>query len=481
VTGGAVAAIDLGASSGRVVVGHVGPGALRLEEVHRFSNGPTEVAGALRWPAETLRGEIVHGLRRAGAGGTPIAGIGVDAWGVDYGLVDDQGALVAEPFAYRDARTAAGVDRVHATVPPERLYGIDGLQFLPFNTLYQLAVDEPATIAAAASMALIPDLVGLWLSGMGGTERTNASTTGLLDARSGEWSWDLIAELGLPRRLFTDLADAGDPRGVITPTIADATGLPSDVVVTHVGSHDTASAVVGVPATGDRFAYISCGTWGLVGVELERPILTEASRAANFTNERGVDGRIRYLRNVMGLWLLQESLRTWEAAGSPEALEPLLEAATAEPPGGPRFDPDDPSFLAPGDMPARVIHAIERTGAAAPSTRPALVRSIVDSLADAFARTVEDAARLSGRTIQVVHLVGGGARNALLCQATADACGRPVVAGPVEATALGNVLVQARSHGWIAGDLDALRALIRATLPLQRYEPRSSAVAVARP
>jgi rhamnulokinase len=480
VTGGAVAAIDLGASSGRVVVGHVGPGALRLEEVHRFSNGPTEVAGALRWPAETLRGEIVHGLRRAGAGGTPIAGIGVDAWGVDYGLVDDQGPLVAEPFAYRDARTAAGVDRVHATVPPERLYGIDGLQFLPFNTLYQLAVDEPATIAAAASMALIPDLVGLWLSGMGGTERTNASTTGLLDARSGEWSWDLIAELGLPRRLFTDLADAGDRRGAITTTVAHETGLSSEVVVTHVGSHDTASAVVGVPATGDRFAYISCGTWGLVGVELEGPLLTEASRVANFTNERGVDGRIRYLHNVMGLWLLQESLRTWDEDGSPEALEPLLEAAALEPPGGPRFDPDDPSFLAPGDMPARVVRAIERTGAPTPTTRAGVVRSIIDSLADAFARAVEDAARLSGRTIDVVHLVGGGARNSLLCQATADACGRPVIAGPVEATALGNVLVQARSHGWITGDLDALRALIRATQGLRRYEPATTRIARAR-
>ena len=235
-----------------------------------------------------------------------------------------------------------------------------------------------------------------------------------------------------------------------------------------------------MPATGDRYAYISCGTWGLVGIELEQPILTEAGRVANFTNERGVDGRIRYLRNVMGLWLLQESLRAWAADGTPERLEPLLEAAAAVSPGGPGFDPDDPVFLAPGDMPARVVRAIEQTGAPAPTTRPELVRSIMDSLADAFARAVEDAARLSGRTIDVVHLVGGGARNALLCQVTADACGRPVIAGPVEATALGNVLVQARSHGWIVGDLDVLRALIRTTHALRRYEPRSSIVAGAR-
>ena len=329
-------------------------------------------------------------------------------------------------------------------------------------------------------MALVPDLVGLWLSGVVATERTNASTTGLLDARSGEWSWELIDDLGLPRRLFTDLADPGDTRGPITPAIAEATGLPTDTFVIHVGSHDTASAVVGVPATGDRFAYISCGTWGLVGVELDQPILTEASRAANFTNERGVDGRIRYLRNVMGLWLLQESMRTWTEDGSAESLEALLDAAAAEPSGGPRFDPDDPAFLPPGDMPGRLTRAIEQTGASAPTTRPALVRSIIDSLADAFARAVEDAARLSGRTIDVVHLVGGGARNALLCQATADACGRPVVAGPVEATALGNVLVQARSHGWIDGDLDALRGRIRATQPLHRYEPRPSIVGGSR-
>lgn len=473
-TGGAVVAIDLGASSGRVVVGHVGPREMRFEEVHRFANSPISTAAGLRWPSAPLRDEVIGGLRHAVASGARIAGIGIDAWGVDYGLVNDRGDLVAEPFAYRDGRTAVGVDRVHAVVEPARLYRIDGLQHLPFNTLYQLVVDDPTTLGAAASMALVPDLVALWLSGVVATERTIASTTGLLDARSGAWSWELIDDLGLPRRLFTDLADAGEPRGAITRAIAEATGLRSDTVVTHVGSHDTASAVVGVPAVGDRFAYISCGTWGLVGVELDQPILTEASRAANFTNERGVDGRIRYLRNVMGLWLLQESMRTWSHEGSAEALEPLLAAASAEPPGGPRFDPDDPTFLPPGDMPNRVARAIERTGATAPMTRPGLVRSIIDSLADAFARAVEDAARLSGRTIDVVHLVGGGARNGLLCQATADACGRPVVAGPVEAAALGNVLVQARSLGWIVGDLDALRGLISATQPLRRFEPRPS-------
>ncbi|MDQ2964658.1 MAG: FGGY-family carbohydrate kinase, partial [Chloroflexota bacterium] len=249
-----------------------------------------------------------------------------------------------------------------------------------------------------------------------------------------------------------------------------------ETVVTLVGSHDTASAVVGVPAEDGSFAYIACGTWSLVGLELEGPVLTEDSRLANFTNEGGVDDRVRYLRNVMGLWLLQESLRTWELEGLPEQLPALLIAASELPPGGPSIDPDDPVFLAPGGMPARIAAACETSGQRPPASRPDLVRCILDSLAAAYGRTIREAARLSGRSIEVVHLVGGGARNALLCQLTADACELPVVAGPVEATALGNVLVQARAHGLLSGDLESLRALVRSTQDLRRYEPRTSSV-----
>jgi rhamnulokinase len=243
-------------------------------------------------------------------------------------------------------------------------------------------------------------------------------------------------------------------------------------VVTAVGSHDTASAVVGVPAEGQRAAYVSCGTWSLVGVELERPVRTAESRQANFTNEVGVDGRIRYLRNVMGLWLLQESLRTWRRAGLPGDLPALLGAAAELPAGGPMVDPDDPAFLPPGDMPARILAACRERGQPEPDGQAGLVRCILDSLAAAYARTVGDVERLTGRQIEVVHLVGGGARNTLLCELTAAACGLPVLAGPVEATALGNVLVQARAHGTIHGDLDTLRALIRATQPIHRHDPR---------
>jgi rhamnulokinase len=305
-------------------------------------------------------------------------------------------------------------------------------------------------------------------------EVTNASTTGLLDVHRRTWDLDLAASLGIPTSLFAALGRPGDVIGQVLDDVRGETGVPGATRVTLVGSHDTASAVVGVPATADDFAYIACGTWSLVGVELDHAILTDESRQANFTNEGGVDDRIRYLRNVMGLWLLQESLRTWELEGHPEQLPALLLAAAELPAGGPVIDPDDPVFLPPGDMPARIAAACQRTDQPVPPTRPALVRCILDSLADAYGRAMRDASRLSGRSVDVVHIVGGGAQNALLCQLTADASEVTVIAGPVEATALGNALVQARAAGLITGDLEALRALVRSTQDIRRYEPRMS-------
>ena len=470
-SGGAVAAVDLGASSGRVVVGRVTDDLLELEEVHRFPNGPVTSPEGLRWDAEALRKEILEGLRRAWASAGYLTSIGVDAWGVDYGLIDAGARLVHDPFHYRDERTARGVERVHSVVPPDRLYARTGLARLPFNTLYQLAAETDEALSAADRIVLIPDLVGTWLTGLPAVERTNASTTGLLDATTATWAWDLVDAIGLPRRLFGELADPGDRLGPLLPDVAEATGLPAETPVIHVGSHDTASAVVGVPASGENFAYISCGTWGLVGVELDGPVVTDAGSAANFTNERGVDGTVRFLHNVMGLWLLQESMRMWAAAGESADLDRLLADASALPAGGPIVDPNDPAFLPPGNMPARIASVLQRDGSPVPATQEALVRCILDSLAAAFASAVRDAGRLSGRQIETVHLVGGGARNDLLCRLTADACEIPVVAGPVEATALGNILVQARAAGWIAGDLDSLRGRIRAAQPLRRYEP----------
>jgi rhamnulokinase len=288
---------------------------------------------------------------------------------------------------------------------------------------------------------------------------------------------DLAAELGIPPRILAPLRTPGERLGPLRPEVRTATGLGPDAELTLVGSHDTASAVVAVPIEAGDAAWISCGTWGLVGIELDDPVRSEASREANFTNEGGVDGRVRYLRNVTGLWLLQESIRTWEQDGSIVDLEPLLAEAAALPAGGPRIDPNDPAFYPPGDMPTRIFTASNRLDGREPAGRPAVVRCILDSLAAAFADSVAKATRLTGRRVGVVHVVGGGSRNALLCQLTADASGLPVVAGPVEATAIGNILVQARTHGLLDGDLGALRALVRATQPLRRYEPRRRPIA----
>ena len=472
-SGGSLAAIDLGASSGRVIVGRVADGALALEEVHRFPNDPVALPDGLHWDVVGLYRSILDGLRRAGASSDDLAGVAVDSWGVDYGLLDGTGALVGLPFHYRDGRTDGIAATLESAVPADRLYARTGTQFLSFNTLYQLRADAAAgRLGAAASMAMIPDLVGYWLSGVDEAEATNASTTGLFDPAGRAWDARLIDDLGLAASLFRPVSEPGAPLGPLRAEVAAETGLAPGVLVSHVGSHDTASAVVGVPMTGERAAYIACGTWGLVGLELDAPIRDEPSRSANFTNELGVDGRIRFLRNVMGLWLLQESIRTWERSGAPASLSTLLAAAAERPAGGPTFDPNDPSLLPPGDMPAR-ISALVVAGGGAPITDEAVVvRAILDSLAEAFAATVRDAARIARRDVDAVHLVGGGSRNELLCRLTADALGLPVIAGPVEATAIGNLLVQARAHGQLAGGLDDLRTVVRRSTEVRRYEPR---------
>jgi rhamnulokinase len=475
VTGRLVAAVDLGASSGRVMVGRVAPNELELTEVHRFPNDPVRLPDGLHWDILRLYREVLVGLREATRAAGGLVSIGLDSWGVDYGLLDEAGTLLGDPYHYRDDRTAAAVDAVHQIIQPAALYARTGLQFLPFNTIYQLAAAQGTSLnEVARTMLLIPDLLGYWLSGVRVAEVTNASTTALLEVHRRTWDMELIASLAISPALFAPLGVPGDVIGPLRDDVRRETGASAEALLTLVGSHDTASAVVGVPAGDASFAYIACGTWSLVGVELDHAVLTEESRQANFTNEGGVDDRIRYLRNVMGLWLLQESLRTWELEGSAEHLPALLIAAGELPSGGPIIDPDDPSFLPPGDMPARIAAACLRLDQPVPVTRAGLVRCILDSLAAAYSGAVRDAARLSGRFVEVVHLVGGGARNTLLCQLTADACEVPVLAGPVEATALGNVLIQARARGLLAGDLETLRALVRATQDIRRFEPRTS-------
>ena len=468
---GWVAAVDLGATSGRVMLGHVGPDQLSVEAVHRFSNDPVRITDGLHWNILELYRNLLIGLRKAVVEQPDLAGAGIDSWAVDYGLVSGD-RLINNPFHYRDERTARGVDLVHKIADHASLYATNGLQFQPFNSIYQLAVDQKAgVIDDTTRMLMLPDLLGFWLTGEQIGERTNASTTGLLDVSTGSWNATLIDKLSLPRSLFPSLVDPASRVGSLRDDVAAEVGAALDVIA--VGSHDTASAVVGVPMTEPGAAYISSGTWSLVGIELDRPVLTEESRQANFTNEGGVDGKIRYLRNVMGMWLLSESIRTWAREGVTLELTTLLAQAAAITTPVAIFDANHPSLLPPGDMPKRITELCVAAGTAAPNSPPEFARSIVESLAEAYATAIDDAERLSGSKINMVHIVGGGSQNTLLCQLTANCTGRRVLAGPVEATAIGNVLIQGRAAGLVDGELSELRALVARTFPLAEYQPQS--------
>ncbi|MFE2446417.1 rhamnulokinase [Streptomyces melanosporofaciens] len=470
------AAVDLGASSGRLIVGEVAPERLTLHETHRFPNQPTRVLGTLHWDILSLYQGILNGLKAAANSAPhPLTSIGIDTWAVDYGLLAADGTLLANPVHYRDTRTTHAPEKVAKTLSPQALYAATGIQHLPFNTVYQLiAAQGTPTLTAAHRLLLIPDLISYWLTGEPGTELTNASTTQLIDPRTRDWATPVAQALGIDLTLFPPLRHPGDPAGTLRRDVLAETGLTTPLPVTAVGSHDTASAVVGVPATTPDFAYIATGTWSLAGLELDAPVLTEASRAANFTNELGVDGTVRYLRNIMGLWMLQECVRTWNAENiraTGTDLTALLQEAAQATPLRSVVDAGDPAFIAPHHMPDRIAEACRRTGQPVPRTPAETTRCVLDSLALAHRRAIADATRLSGRTVRTVHIVGGGVHNTLLCQLTADACGLPVVAGPAEAAALGNVLVQARAAGAITGGLPELRALLHSTQPLRQYEP----------
>ncbi len=469
-----VAAVDLGATSGRVIVGHVGPDTLAVHEAGRFSNGPVLTPDGLHWNFHGLYASVLDGLASATRWDASIRSIGIDSWAVDYALLR-AGRVLGEPFHYRDERTAKGVELVHADESFSRLYARNGLQFLPFNTLYQLAVErESGMLDVADRVLLIPDLMAYFLTGAMSAEATNASTTGLLDVSTRDWDGELMDRLRLPRSLFPPIVYPGHLIGRLLPHIATTTGLATHTSVVAVGSHDTASAVVATPMTESGGAFISCGTWGLVGVETESPVLTEAAREKNFTNEGGVDGRTRFLHNVMGLWLLSESVRTWERDGEKIDLEQLIgEASTAAVPTA-LFDANDESFMPPGDMPTRIGTWLTQRGLPVPAGRVEMVRVIIESLAQTFADAVGDASSLSGQDVRRIHMTGGGSLNALLCQRTADRAQLPVVAGPVEATAIGNVLVQGRASNALSGSLESLRDLVSRTFTPRVFEPKGS-------
>jgi rhamnulokinase len=469
----AVAAVDLGATSGRVILGSVGHGEVKLRTVARFPNTPVRLPDGLHWDVLSLYSAAMNGLGTASREEPDLVGAAVDAWAVDYALLLGD-RMIGNPYHYRDARTERGVAAVHAAIGPDRLYRRNGLQHLPFNTLFQLAASASSgALDAADGFLLIPDLIGFWATGVRVAERTNASTTGLVRAGDGEWDAELLSRLGLRYDLLPPIVEPGTVLGPVSNVMREEFGIRHEFPFTTVGSHDTASAVVGVPSTGDDAAYISCGTWSLVGTELPSPVLTEDARAAGFTNEGGVDGRIRFLKNVMGLWLLSESIRSWAKVGEQEDLEHLLQQAADAPADVPVFDANDPRLLPPGDMPTRIEALFTEQGVQPPATVGEFVRSVLQSLANAYAEAIRDMQRVTGRTVRTVHLVGGGARNELLCRLTADACGLPVVAGPVEATAVGNLLVQARTHGLVTGDLEALRSVVAFSFPLRAYAART--------
>jgi rhamnulokinase len=426
----------------------------------------------LRWNLLALFAETVAGLGRA-AEAAPLDGVGVDAWGVDYALLDGGGRVLGLPFHYRDPRTQGMVDRAFARVPREEMYAVTGIQTLPINTVFQLLADEGSpALAAAERIALVPDLFGFWLTGELANEATAASTTGLLDARSGAWARELIARLRLPEAPFAgEVVEPGTPLGVVS-----AAGPAAGVPVRVVAGHDTASAFAATPLAGPASAVLSSGTWSLLGLELDEPVLDARACRLDLTNERGVDGSIRLLRNVMGLWLVQECRRHWEATGGPHDYDELHALAARAPADVPLFDPDDDAFLTPGDMPARIRDACRASGQAAPETPGEIVRSVLVSLACKYRFVLERLQRATGRDVAVLHVIGGGARNDLLCRLTADVTGLPLLSGPVEATALGNVLVQARAGGGLAS-LAEMRAVAASSARPVEYEPRRDAPA----
>ena len=466
----AYAAVDLGAESGRVVLGRLRGDRMAMELVHRFPNRPVRLPDGLRWDLLGLFSESLEGLRRAAAG-SELRGVGVDAWGVDYGLLDGAGRLLGPPFHYRDLRTEGMIERAHGRVPRDELYAVTGIQTMPINTVFQLLADEGSpALEQAGRILLVPDLFNLWLTGEAVNESTAASTTGLLDARSGTWARAIADRLGLPAAPFTD--DPVEPGGTVGPVLSHHERI-GGVPVHVVASHDTASAFAAAPVTDAGAAILSSGTWSLLGLELDSPRLTPQAAGYNLTNERGVEQTTRLLRNVMGLWLVQECRRHWEASGGPSDYGELERLAAAAREDVPLFDPDADGLLATGDMPARIAAACRAGGQAAPEGPGEVIRSALVSLACKYRLVLERLERVSGRRVEVVHVIGGGSRNELLCRLSADLMARPLVVGPAEATALGNLLVQARAAGELTSRED-MRRVARASAGASRVEPEGS-------
>ena len=466
-------AVDLGAESGRLMLGTLSGNKLELKEAHRFSNGPLEQGGSLRWDFPRLMMEIRRGLRECAAmADGEIAGIGVDSWGVDFGLLDADGKLIENPYHYRDGRTEGMFEEAFKRVPKREIYEATGLQFMRLNTLYQVLAmrlsGDPA-LEKADKLMFMADLVSHELSGKIFAEYSLASTSQMMNMRTGEWSRELLDRLDLPSKILPGVVPSGTVLAPLAEDIAAEAGMNRAPVIA-VASHDTGCAVAAVPGRGTDWAYISSGTWSLIGVELKSAAVNDAAFENSFTNEGGVEGTIRFLKNVGGLWLLQECRREWQKQGDEYSYAELAEMADRGRPFAARIDPDHEPFLAPGDMPEKINQYLVSTGQERIEDRGTMVRAILESLAFTYRGVIENLEAACGRAVKVVHIVGGGSQNELLNRFTANATGRPVVTGPVEATAIGNILIQVKATGQISS-LEEIRDIVAASFPTQRYEP----------
>ena len=462
-------ACDLGAESGRLILGTLENHRLTLEELHRFPNRPVNAGGSLHWDIPALFDELKAGVKKAAQRSLPIQSISTDSWGVDYLLFDAQGALLSPTFHYRDERTARGVARAKSRVDWKTIFAETGVQFMPLNTIYQLAAEAPARLQQAHRLLLIGDGFNFLLSGVARAEESMASTSQLYNPRTKSWSRLLLQALDIPAGLFPPIVPSGTRLGPLRPEWARETGLEGLEVIAAC-SHDTGAAVAGVPGSGEGWAYLSSGTWSLMGVELPAPIITDPCRELNFTNEIGYGGSVRLLKNIVGLWIVQECRGQWAKQGSDYDYATLTQMAAAAPPFVSLIDPADPRFLSPGDMPARIADYCRETGQPSPSSPGAAIRCALESLALLYRRTGLQIEQLTGRKIERLHIVGGGSRNALLNQFTANALHIPVLAGPVEATAAGNLLVQAIASGRLASLAEA-REVVRASSEITQVDP----------
>lgn len=469
-------ACDLGAESGRVMLGALADGKLTLEEIHRFTNGPVRVNGTLRWDVLRIFDELKTGLRKVAARGIKVESISADSWGVDYVWLRDNEPLLTVPYHYRDRRTDGGFERAFAVVPREEIFAESGIQFMTLNTLYQLRADaqqRPWLFKAADRFLTMGDYFNYLFSGVAKVDASLASTTQLYNPRKKKWSRPLLKKLGLPKKLFPEVVPSGTVLGPMLPALAEETGL-NGVQVVATCSHDTGAAVAAVPGAGKDWAYLSSGTWSLLGIETKKPIINEKSLAYNWTNEVGYGNSIRFLKNIVGLWIVQECRRAWAKEGREYDYAELVRLAGAAAPLRTLIDPADPRFGKPDNMPQKIADFCRETGQTPPQTPGETIRCVLESLALFYRKTLEQVEEMTGQKVKVLHVVGGGCKNQLLNQFAADAIGRTVLAGPVECTAIGNVLIQALALGHLPS-LAALRDVVRQSFALQTYQPQDAA------